>query len=171
MNQQTLLPEESYYLLDNNLITELTRRSYTPAKFPGLHKDLNALINSGKVRSVKEVLREFQEGELKQPDIPLKWCLEHEGMFMPIDDAVDEQLKIVSRHFQQDIIKSIRPYADPHLVAHALAHNSIIVTNESSTPNLNKPRIPEIAAKLNADTCDIWRFFRETGLSKYLAGN
>lgn len=169
MSQQQLIPDEPCYLLDNNIIMELTHpaRGFPIAKYPELHKHLERLINEGKVKSVREVKREFEAGQIKNPDPPLAWCEKHESMFVH-DELTEQYMAEVAPHFEVDILNMTRPYADPYLVAHSLAHNSIIVTNESSTPNLNKPKIPQIATKLKATHTDIWNFFKQTGLDKYI---
>ena len=168
MSQLELIPTDPYYLLDTNVIIDLARRSFPAAKYPALHKDLEKLISDGRVKSVREVYKELEEGKTTKPDLPLEWCRSHESIFLAPDDGDDEQMAIVVSHFEHEIAKSIRPYADPYLVAHALSHKCVIITDESSTPNLNVPKIPEVCAKIGADYDDIWKFFRKTGLIKYI---
>ena len=169
MSQQQLIPEEPCFLLDNNIVLEFTHpaRAYPIKKFPELHKQLERLINEGKIKSVREVKRELEAGQTKNPDPPLEWCERHDNIF-GFDELTEQYMPGVAPHFEIDILKMLRPYADPYLVAHSLAHSSIIVTNESSTPNLNKPKIPQIAAKLGANHTDIWNFFKETELINYI---
>lgn len=166
MEQQTLIPEPPCFLLDSTIVIEITRRAFPINKFPVFHSELEKLIASGAIKSVEEVKKEFEDGTVKQPDVTLKWCEEHPDFFQPIDDQMDLFMGTASELFRLDILKIDRPYADPHLLAYALAHKSIIVTNESSTPNPNKPKIPEVCAKLDEDIrcIDIWQFLKESGL-------
>ena len=160
MVQLPLFGAERRFLLDNNVILEFVRRTFPVVKFPELHLQLDELIQAGRVASVLEVFREIEFHPAGEHDAVLTWCRSRRGMFLPPDAGVDLQMTTVSAAYSRELERAMTPFADPFLIAHALAHGDVIVTTESTAPNANAAKIPQIAAMLGAECLDIWNFLR-----------
>ena len=162
--QLSLLDTERRFLLDNNVILELVRRTFPVSRFSELHARLDEMIRAGRVASVLEVLREIEFHSAGEHDAVLTWCRTREGMFIPPDAGVDLQMPATSVQFSRDLERAMSPVADPFLIAQALAHGDVIVTTESTAPNANAAKIPQVAAMLGAECIDIWNFLRALDL-------
>lgn len=160
MVQLSLIEGERRYLLDNNVILELVRRTYPASRFGALHVRLDEIIQTGRIVSVREVLREIEFHSGGASDAVLMWCRTREGMFIPPDASVEKILPRASGQFIRELERAMSPVADPFLIAQAIAHNDVIVTTESTAPNANAAKIPQVAAMLGAECIDIWNFFR-----------
>lgn len=160
MVQLDLFGEGPRYLLDTNVVLDLVRRSFPPTRFPELHVRLDELIRAGRVASVLEVLREIEFHSGGEHDAVLGWCRAREAMFISPDVLVDLHMPRSAAPFSRDLERSMSPVADPFLIAQAIAHDDVIVTTESTAPNQNAAKIPQVAAMLGASCIDIWNFFR-----------
>lgn len=168
MVQISLLGTERRFILDNNVILEFVRRAFPILRFPEFHVQLDELIQAGSVASVLEVLREIEFHSGGEHDAVLTWCRSRSGMFVPPNAGVELLLPTVSTHFSRDLERAMTPLADPFLIAHAVAHGDVIVTTESTAPNQNAAKIPQIAAMLGAECIDIWNFLRALDLLQYV---
>ncbi|HCV43168.1 MAG TPA: DUF4411 domain-containing protein [Bacteroidetes bacterium] len=136
------LPFENYsYCIDTNALVDLWRRVYPVDVFPSLWKNIEGLIESGKLIAPREVLN-----ELEQIDDDLsKWARKHRTMFVPPDQDQLDQVKDILRQYPTliEANKTI-PDADPFVIALGKTEPAVVVTNERIAGLGGRPRIPNV---------------------------
>ncbi len=121
-------------------------RNYYPSAFPSFWEGVNALVEDGTIRSVKEVFNELQNDN--RVAFIQEWASEHRGIFFTPTQAEIEAVKAILAipHFQAVIDKRSllkgTPVADPFIVASARVNDAVVITEESMRPNAAK--IPNI---------------------------
>lgn len=132
------------YVFDTNALITLFN-SYYRTRFPSLWVQFDGLINTGKVVSTREVLREIEGTSIESLEA---WCKANKAVFTvptAAEGAFVAQIFQVT-HFQQNIeqkklIKGGKN-ADPFVIAKAKIANGAVVTLEQARPNSVK--IPTI---------------------------
>jgi hypothetical protein len=150
------------YVIDTSVISALHRNYYRP-NFPSLWKRFDKLVNDGEITSVKEVLRELEDGGGAAYD----WAVLHPHLFT-VPDAKEGAFvaKIFSvPHFQgnmdkQKMIKGGRN-ADPFLIARAGVLNADVLTMEQLKPQGAK--IPNICQHFKVPCYDLAQFMNKEG--------
>jgi hypothetical protein len=138
-------------------------KHYFPSRFPSLWNNYNALIESNRIISVREVYGELFD----QKDDLAKWCKDNRTLFP--DPSIDEMEFVIeifrTRNFQ-DLINTKqrlrpKPVADPFIIAKAKALNGCVVTEEKLKPNAAK--IPNICLYFSIDCCNLEAFMEREG--------
>lgn len=132
------------YIVDTSSFSVF--RNYYPSAFPSFWEGVNALVEDGTIRSVREVFNELQNDN--RVAFIQEWAKDHREIFLtPTQaeiDAVTGILAII--HFQAVIdAKALlkgTPVADPFIVASARVNDAVVITEESMRPNAAK--IPNI---------------------------
>lgn len=134
------------YVFDNSPLTALFKNYYRKT-FRTLWERFDALVADGSIVSVREALREIEDGA---PDNLVEWSKENSALFaVPTgpEGAFVGQIYAVE-HFQQNIEvqKLVRGgrNADPFVIAKAAVEGRTVVTMERLKPNAS--RIPNICA-------------------------
>ena len=158
------MSSKSGYVLDTNVILDLTRRRYPAAVFPKIHEQMDALINQGLVISSIEVVGELLDKvPAKNPDnwltstqktyplefnLAVDWAKQHAHIFKELDTSLEGHIKDILEQFPGAVkMRSNTGFdADPHLIALAIASDWAVVTHETS--DFNNPRIPDICKSL-----------------------
>ena len=152
------------YIFDTNVFYALGH--FYPSRFPTIWARLEDLVKTGKLGSVKEVLREIES------NCPFEsiesWTKAHRGIFKPPND---QEMKFVAKIFEnkqyrgfvkrQNILKGL-PVADPFVIAAAKDSGGRVVTLES--PTAGGARIPAACREFSVECIDLEIFFEREGL-------
>ena len=100
--------------------------------------------SAGRVASIEKVADELQAGD---DELSVRAEAQGGGFFLPPDDVVLPALRVVSdwasgHGYQPAAVTTFLQVADYWLVAHALAHECIVVTHEVPADTTSKIRIP-----------------------------
>lgn len=132
------------YLLDANVFIEAKNRYYGMDFCPAFWDWLDGQHAAGIVASVERVGYELDA----MADELSAWAAERgEAFFLPPDDAVVPALRTVSEWatgvgYEPAAVTTFLQAADYWLVAHALAHNCVVVTHEVPADTVRKVKIP-----------------------------
>jgi len=152
------------YVFDTNVFISLGL--YYPRRFPTIWENIDSLVATGKLVSVREVRREL-ENNCSSEHI-LKWVQKNREIFRI---PTNEECLIVSDIFKkneyigfvkrQNILKGM-PVADPFIIAAAKVKGFIVVTQES---NKSKgARIPTACKDFNVECIDLEGFLEKENM-------
>lgn len=162
------MPSE-LYVLDTNVISAL--RSYYPSPFRSLWKQLDKLLDDGRLVSVREVARELDR--LEHPEWLTKWTKRQRGFFAAPTAAETRFVAEIFAvpHFRSMVERKAQlrgePVADPFVIAAARARGGCVVTQERAKPHSAK--IPNVCKHFGVPCLDLEGLMAEQGWS-YLAG-
>ena len=130
------------YSMDSSALIHAWRRAYPPKNFPPFWDKLDALIETKRLFSSVEVLR-----ELKRKDDELhEWCKARAHVFLPIDDDLQDQVIEIMGTYPRlvDTAKG-RSAADPFVIGLARMNDpEWTVLSEENPGKLNSPKIPDV---------------------------
>ncbi len=141
------------YLLDTNIFIQAKNLHYGFDFCPAFWDWLIDQNAEKRVASIEKV-----SGELQGEDDLAKWVKERGStFFLPPDDPVTPAFGKVSdwatnQNYEAAAIGTFLQVADYWLVAHALAHNFVVVTHEVPSNSTGKIKIPNACVGLNI-TC------------------
>lgn len=149
------------YVFDTGVFIALFRY-YDKEVFPTLWENLDELLRSKKIVSVREAKREIEKIE----DALNDWTKRHSSLFHA---PTEHQLQFIGEKFSSDsdfrglvkrenIIKG-GPVADPFIIALANEISGCVVTQEWKKPNA--PRIPNVCEKYNIECVNLVGFMRK----------
>ena len=146
------------YSIDTSAILHGWHRAYPPAKFRSLWERLTELIQEKQLVATEEVLVELE----KKDDEVYKWAREHNEMFIPIDEEIQNVVQDILKNYRKllDTRKS-RSGADPFVIALARIKNCTVVTNEPKTGNPSRPNIPDVCEPLDIRCIDLLQLIME----------
>lgn len=130
--------------------------------FPSLWSKLDGLIAAGDIISSEEVYV-----ELKRKDDDLhNWIQGRKQMLVPLDEAIQLQAVALLNEFPRlvDTLRG-RSKADPFVIATAMERGAVVVSGETLTGNLDKPRIPDVCKVKNIRCITFLRMIRELKLT------
>ncbi len=142
------------YLLDTNIFIQAKNLHYGFDFCPAFWEWLIAQHGTGRVASIDKVGDELQAGGDDLSD----WTTARgRTFFLPPDDAVVPALGRVSawatgQKYEPAAIATFLQVADYWLVAHALAHDFVVVTHEVPSDSTRKIKIPNACIGLSL-TC------------------
>ena len=131
------------YLVDSNVFIQAKNLHYGFDFCPAFWDWLIEQNRAGKVASIVKVADELYAGDHELAE----WAAAHTGFFLPPDDAVLPALQTVSdwasgHGYRPAAVTTFLQVADYWLVAHALAHECIVVTHEVPADTASKIKIP-----------------------------
>jgi uncharacterized protein DUF4411 len=145
------------YSIDTSSMIAAWDERYPPDVFPPFWTRLQELIAKGKAGCIDEVRVELA----KKNDELLAWADEQDGLFHPIDTAVQRATSAIladPRHQRlTDSVKG-RSRADPFVIALAQVKRCCVVTQETSAPR--KIRVPDVCAALRIECIGILDLMR-----------
>jgi hypothetical protein len=151
------------YVFDNGPLSSLFRNFYRNT-FRSLWERFDELVANGRLTSVREVLREIEDGG---PPNLAEWVADHPDLF-PAPTATEGAFvaRIYNvKHFQQNIEqkKILRGgrVADPFVIAKAATETRTVVTTEFFKPNAVK--IPNICRHFEVPCLTLQQFMEEEG--------
>jgi len=157
MNQ--LLP---FFSFDSGAFINGRRDIFMLPTFAALWANIEVMIASGQVRAVDEVKREVT----RHDDETAAWVRAQKGLFVPLTREVQEATsKVLAEHPKLISLGSNKSSADPFVVALAIAHGGTVVTQETASNKLHKPRIPDVCMEMNVPWMTLPQFVASQGWS------
>jgi hypothetical protein len=112
------------------------------------------LVNS--IDLVKEEL------ERREGDESHRWAKSQTGLFLPLTEDVQRAVRdVLAAHPRLIGIGSGRSGADPFVIALAMVHGGTVVTEETESRSLAKPKIPDACDALNIPRLNLMGFVQE----------
>lgn len=134
------------YLLDSNIFIQAKNMHYSFDFCPAFWDWLDKENESRQVFSIEKVRDELIAGD----DALADWARERgTNFFLPMDSRVLSSLGTVSdwvntEGYDQGAVSTFLQVADYFLVAHAHAHNFVVVTHEIRSSSIRKVKIPNV---------------------------
>ena len=148
------------YMVDTCSFTAI-RKNYPQDVFPSVWGKLDELASTGKIASIENVFKELEV----QDDEVLAWAKSHSGIFLPLDDVIQKQAKVIlGSHTALVDLRRRRSGADPFVIAAAFVHSCIVVTEEKASGSGTKPKIPDVCTAYKIGCIGILEMFRREGL-------
>lgn len=151
------------YVFDNGPLSML-HRNFFRSVFPTLWENFEFLVDLGIIISVREVLREIEDGPLPALTV---WAAANADFFQlptPQETAFITQIYRVP-HFHQNIeqqkLLKGGHMADPFVIAKAYAQDRTVVTTELFKPNATK--IPNICRYFQIPCMTLQEFMEAQG--------
>lgn len=148
------------YSIDTSGLLDGWRRYYPIDVFPGIWAKLDGLIESGNLIATEEVYYELE----RQDDKVFEWARERRSMFLPIDEDIQLFVADILRKYDRLVnTQKGRSAADPFVIALAQQHGCTVVTGESRSYKLHRPKIPDVCDALGLKCIRMLDLFREQG--------
>ena len=145
------------YSIDTSAILDGFIRHYPPDVFPPLWGKIEELIAQGLLRATEEVKHELS----KKDDDAYKWAKSQQNLFVPIDTELQLKVKEILGKFPRLVAtRRNRSFADPFVIALAQIENSIIITGEKYSGNMNNPKIPDVCRHLDISCINLLELIR-----------
>lgn len=149
-----------FYSFDTSSLLNGRRDLFPPATFRSLWANVEVLIEVGSIRAVDVVKDELK----KREDDVHRWAVTQLGLFVPLSTDIQlETRKILSEHRKLLGVGGGRNGADPFVIALARLHDGVVVTEETLSRNLAKPRIPDVCDALNVPRLNLVGFVQAQG--------
>ncbi len=132
------------YLIDANVFIQAKNLHYGFDFCPAFWDWMVEKNDTRKVASTDKIADELRAGD----DELAEWAVARgEAFFLPMDDTVLPALRVVSdwasgQGYQPAAVATFLQVADYWLVAHALAHQCVVVTHEVPADTTRKIKIP-----------------------------
>ena len=150
------------YSFDTSSILNGRRDLLPPEIFPSLWANIEGLIATGDVRCVDVVKDELARRE----DDVCAWAKSQAGLFVALDADVQTATRsVLAAHPKLMGKGGGRNAADPFVIGLASVHNATVITEETPSGNLGRPRIPDVCAALNVPWLNLVGFVRLQGWS------
>ena len=143
------------YSFDTSSILNGRRDLFRPTVFVRLWEQIEDGIASGIIRAVDEVKNELS----RRDDDAKRWADRQSGLYVPIEvDVQNATTAILRAH--PDLVRAggKRSGGDPFVIALAMARNGVVVSEETRSGNLSKPRIPDVCDSLGVPVLNLMGF-------------
>lgn len=150
------------YSFDTSVILNGRRDLLPPTVFPAVWNDVERAITDGEVRAVDVVRDELA----RRDDEVNQWARTQSDLFVPLDQDIQRATAEVLANHQRLMGRGGgRNAADPFVIALAIARSGVVVTEESLSGNLAKPRIPDVCQALGVPCINLVGFLQRQGYS------
>lgn len=151
----------SVYLLDSDVFIQAKNLHYGFDFCPAFWDWLDVASSDAKVFSIEKVRLELEEGA----DALASWASSRPSFFLPPDPAMLPALGRVSDwatsgRYEPAASSTFLQLADYYLVAHALAHGYIVVTQEVSSASVRRIKIPDACVALGVTFMNTFEMLR-----------
>jgi hypothetical protein len=121
------------------------------------------MIANGDIRCVDVVRDELG----RRDDDACTWAKSQSGLFVPLEPDIQvTTLEIPATHPKLMGVGGGRNGADPFVIGLAMTYvNGVVVTKETPTGNIAKPRIPDVCDAIGVKCLNLVRFVAEQGWS------
>lgn len=148
------------FSLDTSGLLDAWVRHYPPDVFPRIWALMDAAIAANEIFIIDEVLREL---ERKDDDV-YRWVKSRGKMVVPISPGIQGHVKqIMSNYGRLVDTRKNRSGCDPWVIALAKEHGLTVVTAETPSQSLSKPKIPDVCRALGVPCIKIIDLFRQQG--------
>ena len=150
----------TFYSFDTSSLLNGRRDLLPPATFPTLWSNIEQMIDSGAIRAVDLVRDELGQ----RADDIFTWAKSQDGLFEPLTEDVQLSVRDVLTQHQRLIgIGNGRSGADPFVIALAHARQGVVVTEETLSRNMTKPKIPDVCDAMGVRRTNLLGFIQEQG--------
>lgn len=133
------------YSFDTSSILNGRRDLLPPEVFPTLWSNVEQMIAGGSIRSVDVVLEELS----RRDDDAHTWAKTQVALFVPLDLQIQQATsRILAVHSKLLGRGGGRNGADPFVIGLAIAYGGCVVTEETASGRIEKPRIPDVCEAL-----------------------
>jgi len=161
------------YLLDTNIFIEAKNRYYAFDFCPAFWDWIDAANEAEKVFSIEKVVDELVGGDDELAD----WAERRKfDLFLKPDSPVVPSLQEVSRwvssqDYDAAAVTTFLQVADYYLIAHAHAHEHVVVTHEVVAHSTRKIKIPSVCIGLGIKCMSPFEMLRTERAKFVLGGN
>lgn len=149
-----------FHSFDTSVWINGRRDLFPPDIFVTLWQRVEEAIESGLVRSIDVVRDELS----KRDDATKAWATSRADLFLELGEGVQRATsEVLRQHPKLMGAGGGRNMADPFVVALAQVRSGTVVTEETPTNNLTKPRIPDVCAALNVPCLNLVGFIKSQG--------
>ena len=157
------------YWIDSNVFIQAANGPYGFDIAPGFWVALDNLTASGRIVSSSTVYDEL----LKKDDEVAKWARERRtatALFVEPDEGVQTAFQEVAQYVQSEYATNqaakFLSGADPWLIAHAMASDGKVVTQEARVGDDSiKVKIPNVCDFFEVESLNVYEMLRELGVS------
>lgn len=148
------------YSFDTSTILNGRRDLFRPTVFRGVWELIEDAITAGEVRSVDEVRRELA----KRDDDAKQWADAQTDPFCPLDAPIRQSATQILR-LHPNLVKQggQRSGADPFVIALAMANQGRVVSEETASGNIDRPRIPDVCGAIGVPCLTLMDYIEEQG--------
>lgn len=147
-------------MIDTCSLTKM-RHTYPKDVFPAAWELLTNLAKIGVLVSVEDVLEELSLFD----DEILQWANEQAQIFLPLSENIQVRaVEILSSHAGILDLRKNKSSADPFVIATAIEHSCIVVTEEKASNSPIRHKIPNVCADYSVECMPILEMFRREGL-------
>ena len=148
------------YSFDTSSLLNGRRDLFPPRTFPTLWENIEALVSSGEIRCVDLVRDELTVRD----DEVCQWAKGQEDLFVPLTEDIQLQVReVLVLHERLLGVGSGRSGADPFVIALARVYGGAVVTEETLSRNLTKPKIPDVCDSMGVRWLNLMGFVQEQG--------
>lgn len=144
----------SHYCVDSSSLLHAANRAYPPRRFPRLWREIEALVDEGRLIISIEVYRELE----RKDDEVFAWCKERRDVFCrEIDGDVQAHVIRLMRAYPRLVdTRKGKSGGDPFVIAQALAANPhLVIVTEEKGGSETSPKIPFVCANEGLRCIDI----------------
>lgn len=146
------------YCIDTNIFIDAGERYYPPDIVPGFWKNLDALIDAGRLKAPEMLIEELE----RKDDDWRQWVYDRKDKFIvPMDMPQADAIKQVMTVYVAQSSNINRVTGDPFFVALALAQGLTVVTSESERKG--RVKIPKICDALGIKSISLLELMRREG--------
>ncbi len=151
-----------FYSFDTSSLLNGRRDLLPPEVFRSLWSNVEAMIATGQIRAVEIVKDELS----RRDDEVSRWALKQAGLFVPLAADVQRSTReVLAQHPRLMGAGGGRNAADPFVIGLARASSLVVVTEETLSGNLNRPRIPDVCNALGVPWTNLIGFVRSQNWS------
>lgn len=150
------------YSIDASALIDGWTRYYPQDVMPTLWERVDSLIQDGRLVATDEVFTEIKRGD----DGLIGWSKKRKAMFIPPDKTVEDAVRKIVNRFPAFIPQRSPDgaWADPFVIALALARDAIVVTGEKLVDSKAKAlHIPNVCAALSVKSISFLDLIRREG--------
>lgn len=146
------------YSFDTSSLLNGRRDLLPPETFTSVWSRIEDAIAAGDIRCVDVVRDEL----LRRDDEVAHWARSREGLFVPLSQEVQQATRdVLAMHPRMLGRGGGRNGADPFVVGLAVTMGGTVVTEETLSNNLSRPRIPDVCEALGVPWRNLIGFIQE----------
>lgn len=150
------------YSFDTSSLLNGRRDLFRPTVFKSLWTNIENLIADGTVRCVDEVKEELG----RKDDEVQAWAVGQPRLFLPLtSDIQDATRDLLRRHPKMLGRGGGRNGADPFVIVLAVVAGGTVVTEETMSGNVDRPRIPDVCEATGTPWTNLAGFIEAQGWS------
>lgn len=151
---------DQMYSFDTSVFINGRRDLLPPEVFPTLWANIEQVIAAGSVQAIDVVRDELG----RRDDATRAWAVAQEGLFVSLDEEVQAATsETLSTHPKLMGKGRGRNAADPFVIGLARARGGLVVTEETLSNNLERPRIPDVCSAIGVRCVNLVGFIKNQG--------